>query len=84
MTMTEAPAIEMVVLRAAPLLGETARVTAAGPIRVAVPELFAGAPDTVIQLGRPEIVQEHEVVVWTLTVKSPPPTGACNEVGATE
>ena len=61
MTVTEVPAIDMVELRAAPPFGEIARATAAGPIRVAVPEPFA--PVTVIHVGRPEIVQEQEAVV---------------------
>ena len=48
------------------------------------PEPLVGAPDTVIQVGKPEIVQEHEMEVWTLTVKLPPGTGAVSEVGATK
>ena len=75
--MTETPTIEIVALRAAPELGETTRVTAAEP----TPD---DAPETVIQPGRPETVQEHEAVVWMLTVKLPPAEGACNDAGPTE
>jgi hypothetical protein len=68
----------MVPLRAVlEVLGATARVTVPGP----VPEL---APDTVIQLGNPEVVHEQEIGVWMVTVKLPPEAGACKETGATE
>jgi hypothetical protein len=75
--LTEAPAIKIVALRAGPELGMTMRVTVAGP----TPE---DAPETLIQLGRPEIAYEQEVAVWMLTVKSPPKAGACSEAGETE
>jgi hypothetical protein len=35
-------------------------------------------PETVIQLGRLETVQEQELVVWMLRVKLPPESEACN------
>ena len=62
---------------AAPELGATTRVTVAEP----APE---DAPETVIQLGRPETTQEQEAVVWMLAVRLPPEAGACNVVGETE
>src|ERR1017187_8509048 len=59
------------------LLGATTRVIVAGPL----PEL---APETVIQLGKPEMVQGQAGAVWMLTDKLPPAAGACNVVGETE
>jgi uncharacterized protein YfaQ (DUF2300 family) len=76
-TVTETPAAEIVALSAMPELGATTRVTEPEP----VPE---DAPETVIQLGRPETVQGQKAAVWTLAVRSPPEAGACNEAGATE
>src|ERR1035438_8344182 len=68
---TARPAIEIVALRVAPELGKSSKVTVADP----VPE---AAPETVIQLGRPEIAQGQIAVVWMLTVRLPPAATACN------
>jgi hypothetical protein len=42
------------------------------------------APETVIQLGRPETAQVQEAAVWMLKVKLPPEAGTGNVVGETE
>jgi len=42
------------------------------------------APETVIQLGKPETAQKQEAVVWMLMVKLPPRRGPANVVGETE
>src|ERR1039457_1078858 len=76
-TETDTPAIEMMAERPPPALAATARVMVAVP----APE---DAPETVIQLGKPETVQEQEGVVCMPTVKLRPEAGACNDVGATE
>ena len=74
--MTDVPATEIVALSDAPEFGPTTRVTVAEP----EPDDVTG---TVIQLGKPETVQEQAAVVWMLTVKLPPEAGACKEVGET-
>jgi hypothetical protein len=67
----------MVALSAVPELGEITRVTEAEP----APK---DTPETVIQLGRAEIVQGQAAVVSMLTVRLPLEAGACNVVGETE
>jgi hypothetical protein len=76
-TVTDTPAIETVALRAVPELEATTRVTVAGP----APE---DAPETLIQLGKPETVQVQEASVWMVKVKLPPAAGPCKAVGETE